>query len=607
MANIKERFSELIGRQLNQLSNCNHNSKRNPLLDTNKSINSSNGSFISRYLNGKLTKSHPDILSGKTCYDLPVKEIHKLSKKVVTASTGPGDGLTQVNRRSKPFDLADADVDFIDEDYSESNNSLPFIKNEDINGIITKSSENNDKNKIINNNEENWEQKQSINGSEEEDLEIHKSQTLALGEEIAGITKWDAGSDHAYGIATTLYECHPTTKQKAGEPIADAFGICVRENSAIMALADGVNWGEKSCLAARCAVHGAIDYLNKALYSEGSRIENTMDIFVALLRSLNAAHNLILQENGLLTTLCTAVVCQLKNCDRFIVCTCNVGDSLAYVYNEKHGVREITQGSHDIYSMRDMRDALGALGPVDGTNPELNNLTVAMTVVERGDIVFLTSDGISDNFDPVVGKFAIPKKEKPNTNKTNGPSGDNGLNGSRKSRSSLKRSNSNPDRDSAHRPAPNPNLPVVTAHQRHDLSLLRMEDLLMNGVNDGDIKCNSAKNLCQLMVDFSTKLTQAKRRILEDPDLYDNNDSSFGQHEQRQRRRRVGDKLAMVPGKLDHASIVAYKVAFYGQYKGQVFDDKLAKSEERYNLKVRATLARFESQEDFSDLSESTI
>lgn len=60
--------------------------------------------------------------------------------------------------------------------------------------------------------------------------------------------------------------------------------------------------------------------------------------------------------------------------------------------------------------MRDMRSALGALGPVDGTNPELNNLTVAMTIVEQGDIVFLASDGISDNFDPVVGKFALPKK-----------------------------------------------------------------------------------------------------------------------------------------------------------------------------------------------------
>lgn len=64
----------------------------------------------------------------------------------------------------------------------------------------------------------------------------------------------------------------------SGEPIADSFGICVRENSAILALADGVNWGEKARLAARCAVHGCVDYLNKALYHEGARIENTMVI-----------------------------------------------------------------------------------------------------------------------------------------------------------------------------------------------------------------------------------------------------------------------------------------------------------------------------------------
>ena len=62
-----------------------------------------------------------------------------------------------------------------------------------------------------------------------------------------------------------------------------------------------------------------------------------------------------------------------------------------------------------------MRDALGALGPVSGKEPELNNLTVAMSVVDAGDIVFLTSDGISDNFDPVVGKFAMPKKEQETT------------------------------------------------------------------------------------------------------------------------------------------------------------------------------------------------
>ena len=44
----------------------------------------------------------------------------------------------------------------------------------------------------------------------------------------------------------------------------------------------------------------------------------------------------------------------------------------------------MTLGSHDIGQMRDMRDAGGALGPVDGVNPELQNLTCSMTFVDDG-------------------------------------------------------------------------------------------------------------------------------------------------------------------------------------------------------------------------------
>ncbi|EEC09440.1 hypothetical protein IscW_ISCW008157 [Ixodes scapularis] len=150
--------------------------------------------------------------------------------------------------------------------------------------------------------------------------------------------------------------------------------------------------------------------------------------------------------------------------------------------------------------MRDMRDALGALGPVDGQNPELNNLTVSMTVAQRGDILFLTSDGISDNFDPVVGNRSTPA---------------------------------------------------------HALTLLRMQDLLQQGLYQGDGPVRSAEELCDRMVDFATKLTAAKRRILEDPDLY--SDGSQGE-EARKRRHRAGPRLAMVPGKLDHASLVAYQI-----------------------------------------------
>lgn len=159
-------------------------------------------------------------------------------------------------------------------------------------------------------------------------------------------------------------------------------------------------------------------------------------------------------------------------------------------------MREITRGSHDIHCMRDMRDALGALGPVDGSNPELNNLTLAITEVERGDIVFLTSDGISDNFDPVVGKFAVLPNHSSGTDATL-KSHDARMKTRRRSTENLRHTESSNSNVNSN------NLPVVEAYQRHELTLLRMEDLLRRGVSGEGPPCNSAKHLCELLLDFA--------------------------------------------------------------------------------------------------------
>ena len=69
------------------------------------------------------------------------------------------------------------------------------------------------------------------------------------------------------------------------------------------------------------------------------------------------------------------------------------------------------------------------------------------------------------------------------------------------------------------------------------------------------------------MVDFCQRLTVAKRKILEDPELYPEYtrhalpDSDALRLDQKMRRRKVCEKLAMVPGKLDHATICAFSVA----------------------------------------------
>ncbi len=53
-----------------------------------------------------------------------------------------------------------------------------------------------------------------------------------------------------------------------GEPVADCFAICAQENNSILMIADGVNWGYKARLAARCAVHGAMACLNQQLFEK---------------------------------------------------------------------------------------------------------------------------------------------------------------------------------------------------------------------------------------------------------------------------------------------------------------------------------------------------
>lgn len=256
-------------------------------------------------------------------------------------------------------------------------------------------------------------------------------------------------------------------------------------------------------------------------------------------------------------------------------------------------MREFTQGSHDLDEMRDMRDALGALGPVDGTNPELGNLTLSMTVCDPGDMVFLTSDGISDNFDPVVGKFAEPMTAAAAALSNGAPAAviepviEPKLAPKRQNKSAsaiatatvgqrnsfpaghaLQKSDTQPirrskkhgrgasfDDEAVGRPASAPvaqarpkflrshtlmeprsrvpkspptskypksaaGLPLVTAAQRHALTLLRMEDLLSYGINGTLKPCTSARKLCHLLVDFAKMITAAKRKMLEQRELF---------------------------------------------------------------------------------------
>uniref|UniRef100_A0AAG5CZM4 PPM-type phosphatase domain-containing protein n=1 Tax=Anopheles atroparvus TaxID=41427 RepID=A0AAG5CZM4_ANOAO len=412
-------------------------------------------------------------------------------------------------------------------------------------------------------------------------------------------------------------------------------------------MADGVNWGEGARVAARSAVQGSIEYLNSAIFGI-HQVTSTKEIFISLIRSFWEAHKYILQVGGALSTLTVAIVLPVQGSKQSIVCCCNVGDSLGYIFSKDNIVREITTASHDVTLMRDMRDALGALGPVYGDKPEMSNLTLSMSYVDEGDIVFLTSDGISDNFDPVVGKFAEAASSSSNSAAVSGnTSNSNASTNKHQTNQAPERKNIKPllapkrqnrsapmlalggtselQPSNTNHPLPRPDrkvpvpvrktvahsagvqeknygskyvtrsktfiepvarrsnnvgvkttssprsLPQVTAQQRHVLTLLRIADLLVYGINGSLRPCTNAKQLCQLLIDFVSCITAAKRKLLEQRELYYKvvtgpdgvrKEVPYTAHEHKVIRKRMvdGTTFSLLPGKLDHASIVAYTV-----------------------------------------------
>ncbi|XP_065906122.1 PP2C-like domain-containing protein CG9801 [Dysidea avara] len=366
------------------------------------------------------------------------------------------------------------------------------------------------------------------------------------GQPIAGIVNWRNGKQFADGASASLYDKIPGKNKHSGDPIADVFAVVVHDNSSILAIADGVNWGHKPRLAARCAIHGALSHIiNKFFSSKSDGPRTTHDIFHTLLRSFQFAQESILKHEGTTTTLCIAIVCELmppKGPTRWGCCLVSVGDSLAYVYRRRlNVVEELTSVIH-VGSERDMRDCGGCLGPHIGTEPDLENLFLIFAPVEESDIIFLTTDGVSDNFDPVVRKEAqsmksmhqVPYDSDPDTPTDNATP------------YSLGKDHVEP-------------LPFLTPSERHAHSLKHMTNVI-HTYSHNDISLITAANVAVDLITSCVTATDQQRLYLEENVLSDD----CTPEERRQNYRQVKKALKNLPGKLDHATAVAYEVCHRG-------------------------------------------
>ncbi|VDL93927.1 unnamed protein product [Schistocephalus solidus] len=270
-------------------------------------------------------------------------------------------------------------------------------------------------------------------------------------------------NSHAFGKATSLYDTNPVTGRTSGDPIADAFVLKMRRHSAFLAVADGVNWGEAPMRAARCAVNAIYEHLESNLFlggPESLKVRTTKDAANLLYSAFNRAHLDIIAETEGLSTLCVGLLLPVyrswrmsssersslssasgdtrsgtepqTRADSFAFIVASVGDSQAFLLRENLGVTEVTgwvpsttsgmnldtgerakvcsSSCDDECPPRDFRDAGGALGAVhEGKEPELHNLMCAVAICGTRDVVILGTDGLTDNFDPVVARLAVPQ------------------------------------------------------------------------------------------------------------------------------------------------------------------------------------------------------
>lgn len=111
-------------------------------------------------------------------------------------------------------------------------------------------------------------------------------------------------------------------------------------------------------------------------------------------------------------------------------------------------------------------------------------------------------------------------------------------------------------------------IPFVTPLQRYELTLLLMEDILKRGISGRETQCATAKKLCENLVSFTFSITSAKRRTLEDLDLYFDNRNGVlvevSTQEKKLRRKKGLERVQNLPGKLDHVSVVAWNVGNFG-------------------------------------------
>merc|ERR1712137_1175832 len=244
-------------------------------------------------------------------------------------------------------------------------------------------------------------------------LVIPPEASLTFTTQVGTMEEEHRMASYFYGRATSTYPYLSYKEQREGEPICDQYRVFLTPTYALIAVADGCNWGKAPAQAAAKSAKTFIDYLkrNRDLFLNSSRVSRLC------LEGLAAAHDSIIagpyQEGQRIgtTTLLGGLLGKVvlpgneekaeEELDDWVFIFASIGDCKAFLWDSKNErVEELTPDSRSGENFLDPSDCGGRIGPYVDGGPDLRNLEVFMSPCVTNDLIFLCSDGVHDNFDP---------------------------------------------------------------------------------------------------------------------------------------------------------------------------------------------------------------
>lgn len=194
-------------------------------------------------------------------------------------------------------------------------------------------------------------------------------------------------------------------QRRDGAPICDSFlSQSFRDGCVISCLADGCGWGPRNREAAIKAKVALADHIFRRLPS----CRDVHSVAEMLLKGLGESHYKIIEgkedvSSAGTTTILGGVLVPIEKTALSIFMFVSVGDCKAFVRKQVvgGGGRIIDLNMNARSNVSDAKDPGGRIGPfIKQELPDLRNLKIGYCICEEGDLVILTSDGVTDNLDP---------------------------------------------------------------------------------------------------------------------------------------------------------------------------------------------------------------